>query len=85
MYPHQAFRVGDTAWGLQFHPEARPSMVRRWAAADDAAVRAAGEDPERHAADVEDAWPDLRKTWQQVAERFAHVVQDAAARRRTSP
>lgn len=85
MYPHQAFRLGDTAWGLQFHPEARPSMARRWAEQDAAAVRAAGEDPDAHADDVERAWPDLEKTWRQVAERFAHVVQDAARKRRTHP
>ena len=31
-YPHQAFRVGDGAWGLQFHVEAPPEMVEPWAA-----------------------------------------------------
>ena len=77
-YPHQAFRVGHAAWGVQFHPEATPANVRRWAAEDDAAVRAAGEDPVRHAADVAAAWPDLERTWRPVAQRFAHLVQDAA-------
>lgn len=78
-YPHQAFRVGDAAWGVQFHPEATPANVRRWAAEDDAAVRAAGEDPARHAADVEEAWPDLARTWRPLAVRFARFVQDAAS------
>jgi GMP synthase (glutamine-hydrolysing) len=32
MYPHQAFRVGAAAWGVQFHPEASPDTVMRWAA-----------------------------------------------------
>lgn len=29
-YPYQAFRVGS-AWGVQFHPEAAPGTMRRWA------------------------------------------------------
>jgi GMP synthase (glutamine-hydrolysing) len=32
MYPHQAFRVGDAAWGVQFHPEASPDTLLGWAA-----------------------------------------------------
>jgi GMP synthase-like glutamine amidotransferase len=82
-YPHQAFRVGERAWGLQFHPEARPSMVRRWAELDAAGVRAAGEDPAAVAAAAERAWPDLARTWEPVAGRFVRIVraarQDAAA------
>jgi GMP synthase-like glutamine amidotransferase len=31
LYPIQAFRVGDAAWGLQFHIEATADMVRAWA------------------------------------------------------
>ncbi|MEU0266785.1 type 1 glutamine amidotransferase [Nocardioides sp. NPDC006303] len=31
MYPHQAFRLGQCAWGLQFHPEVSLSRFRRWA------------------------------------------------------
>jgi GMP synthase-like glutamine amidotransferase len=80
-YPHQAFRVGAAAWGLQFHPEARPSMVARWAEQDAAAVRAAGEDPDALAAAAASAWPDTKATWAPVAARFAEVVrrrQDAA-------
>jgi GMP synthase (glutamine-hydrolysing) len=73
-YPHQAFRVGETAWGLQFHPEARPSMVRRWSEQDADAVRAAGEDPEAVARAAEAAWPDAVTTWSPVAQRFATLV-----------
>jgi GMP synthase-like glutamine amidotransferase len=28
--PHQAFRVGKSAWGLQFHPEVTESILRNW-------------------------------------------------------
>ncbi len=79
MYPHQAFRMGE-AWGLQFHPEARPSMVRRWAEQDATEVRAAGGEPAALAADVAGAWPDLERVWAPVAERFAARVQDVRDR-----
>ncbi|NJD91052.1 MAG: type 1 glutamine amidotransferase [Geobacter sp.] len=28
--PHQAFRVGSCAWGLQFHPEVTEQIIRDW-------------------------------------------------------
>ncbi|MGA2383333.1 MAG: type 1 glutamine amidotransferase [Gemmatimonadales bacterium] len=31
-YRHQAFRVGDRAWGLQFHIELDQALAREWAA-----------------------------------------------------
>ncbi|MBL0226028.1 MAG: type 1 glutamine amidotransferase [Geobacteraceae bacterium] len=32
--PHQAFRVGHTAWGTQFHPEVTEQIIRDWCAWD---------------------------------------------------
>ncbi len=32
--PHQAFRVGESAWGLQFHPEVTEEIIRDWCAWD---------------------------------------------------
>jgi len=32
--PHQAFRVGASAWGLQFHPEVTETIIRDWCAWD---------------------------------------------------
>jgi len=37
----QAFRVGERAWGLQFHPEARPERIAAW---DEAALSELGID-----------------------------------------
>lgn len=34
--PHQAFRLGSNAWGLQFHPEVTEQIIRTWAAWDPA-------------------------------------------------
>jgi GMP synthase-like glutamine amidotransferase len=28
--PHQAFRLGETAWGVQFHPEVTEAIIRNW-------------------------------------------------------
>lgn len=33
--PHQAFRVGETAWGLQFHPEVTEQIIRDWCSWDE--------------------------------------------------
>lgn len=30
-YPHQAFRYGESAWGIQFHAELTLAMMNRWA------------------------------------------------------
>ncbi|WP_052344472.1 type 1 glutamine amidotransferase [Thermocrispum municipale] len=30
LYPHQAFRAGPRAWGVQFHPEASVAAFRTW-------------------------------------------------------
>ena len=35
----QAFRVGDTAWGVQFHPEIRRDQVLKWFAEDETVTR----------------------------------------------
>jgi GMP synthase-like glutamine amidotransferase len=35
--PHQAFRVGPSAWGVQFHPEVTEEIIRDWCAWDGAA------------------------------------------------
>lgn len=32
--PHQAFRVGASAWGVQFHPEVTEEIIRCWCAWD---------------------------------------------------
>lgn len=73
--PYQAFRVGERAWGVQFHPEATAAVTRRWDADrlrrlgfDAAAVR------ERADRDEEAGVP----VWREVARRFAAVVHAAA-------
>lgn len=66
----QAFRVGATAWGIQFHPEVDEAMVARWADADGVARGLVLPFP----ADV-----DLDRTWRPMAEAFARVVRGGFA------
>lgn len=66
VYPVQAFRVGDLAWGLQFHVEATDEMVRTWARDDgigEAVVDA-----------VAGARPGLDAAGERLARRFAALV-----------
>lgn len=69
--PYQAFRVGDRAWGVQFHPEAGADRVRSWRPER---IRALGLD---HAELVRRAERDeaaAEPVWREVARRFASVV-----------
>jgi GMP synthase (glutamine-hydrolysing) len=45
-YPHQAFRVGPAAWGLQYHPEVTSADFKAWMRDGHGSVRAAGQDPD---------------------------------------
>lgn len=40
---NQAFRVGSSAWGLQFHPEVTEQIIRDWSARDSATALKAEE------------------------------------------
>jgi GMP synthase-like glutamine amidotransferase len=65
-YRVQAFRVGDVAWGLQFHVEATPAMVADWAREDNVGDEVA----ER----VRAAVGELGAAGEQIAQRFARIV-----------
>lgn len=51
-YPHQVFRVGARAWGVQFHPEASPRTFRGWAAGEPDGAPAAVAELERRDGEV---------------------------------
>ncbi len=42
--PHHAFRVGESAWGVQFHPEYTREIMQTYAQDEVADLEAAGED-----------------------------------------
>lgn len=73
----QAFRVGRLAWGIQFHVETTPEIVRAWAATD--AELLADYDLATIVQRAVDAHPDIAETWQPVAARFVEIVADPAA------
>ena len=63
----QAFRLGVSAWGVQFHPEVVPEIVREWALdyESDADAIAMGFDPSAHIAEAAErlpAWMDIGRT-----------------------
>lgn len=74
LYPHQAFRVGELAWGVQFHPEATVEMVTEWAVQDAASVRGLGREPADVAAELAAADPRLAAAGESLAQRFAAIV-----------
>jgi GMP synthase-like glutamine amidotransferase len=73
-YAAQAFRVGEVAWGLQFHVEATPAMVAEWARIDADALAAEGRAPDEVASEVASAVGDLEAVGLQITRRFAHVI-----------
>ena len=72
-YPHQAFRLGPAAWGVQGHPEVTADIAAAWAREDSPLLVAAGRSPEALVAEVRGAAADLAGTWQPLAESFAAV------------
>lgn len=74
-YAVQAFRVGDVAWGLQFHVETTLPMVADWAAADADAIRTSQRrSPEDLVGEVADAEPALLAAGEAVMRRFASII-----------
>ena len=73
-YPYQAFRLGDRAWGLQFHIECDVPMIEEWARSDVAALDELGYDAEAVVAATADILPDVEEVWQPFAARFAALA-----------
>ncbi len=74
-YAHQAFRVGSRAWGLQFHIETPPEMVRQWGREYGEAVLDAGLDPVALAERAVEQLPEVEACWRPVVVRFAEIAQ----------
>ncbi|MEU0555489.1 type 1 glutamine amidotransferase [Dactylosporangium maewongense] len=73
-YPVQAFRIGPSAWGLQFHIECDLEMFAAWAMDGVGTLGELGIDPIELLESVEEALPDVAEVWQPFAERFAAVA-----------
>jgi GMP synthase (glutamine-hydrolysing) len=73
----QAFRLGRLAWGIQFHIETTPAVVREWAEADGGAL--AGYDLDTIVRRAEAVHDDLAEVWAPFAAAFAAAVRAPAA------
>jgi GMP synthase-like glutamine amidotransferase len=74
---HQAFRLGRLAWGVQFHIETTPEIVRAWAAKD--AHRLDGYDLDLILSRIDAVHDDIAEVWRPFAHAFADIVRDPAA------
>ena len=79
----QAFRVGKTSWGVQFHPEATPAQFADWARDDAESLRAAGLDPDRLIEEVLAAGGPLADTRDAIAHGFRAVIAASVSNART--
>jgi GMP synthase-like glutamine amidotransferase len=75
-YRHQAFRLGDAAWGVQGHPEVTGDIAASWAREDSPLLVAEGRAPDDLVAEVRGAERELAATWRPLATAFAAVVRD---------
>lgn len=82
----QAFRLGELAWGLQFHCEVTQQMVLDWAATFEADPEAdrSGYDGERMRRETPlhiERWNEIGRT---IASRFLAIAEDARQRAATT-
>lgn len=68
MYPHQAYRLGERAWAVQFHPEATPDIFTSWTTASGL---------QGYDEAVKEAEPQLVAAWRPMAEAFGEIVRSA--------
>lgn len=72
--PHQAFRLGDRAWAVQFHIECDLDMIEQWVVSDRAMVDELGYDPEAVVFATAGILADMEEVWQPFAARFASLA-----------
>ncbi|MYS23837.1 GMP synthase-Glutamine amidotransferase [Streptomyces sp. DvalAA-14] len=72
---YQAFRLGDSAWGVQFHPESSAERIPHW---DEERLARHGVDRETLHQAALDAEPAAIAVWRRVAHRFAARVRHGA-------
>ncbi len=73
-FPHQAFRVGDRAYGLQFHIECDLPMVEGWAANSHGQLTELGYDRATLVAGCAAVLDDVAEVWGGFAARFAALA-----------
>ncbi len=74
VYRNQAFRLGDAAWGLQFHLEVDAGAVGAFVESFAPDLEAVGLDPSRVAADSARWLPELAPVRDRVLDSFSRLV-----------
>ncbi|MFL6145225.1 MAG: type 1 glutamine amidotransferase [Labedaea sp.] len=72
-YPNQAFRVGPSAYGLQFHIETTPEIVLDWARRNPEAASLA-RPGDLEPARLAELHQDIEQTWRPFVERFVRLA-----------
>ncbi|HEX5533068.1 MAG TPA: type 1 glutamine amidotransferase [Actinomycetales bacterium] len=80
-YRHQAFRLGECAWGVQYHPEADHETFADWMLGDAEALAATGRTPESVMVGFDAHETDLAAASAAHLQAFADVVTQARAAR----
>jgi GMP synthase-like glutamine amidotransferase len=73
-YPHQAFRLGDAAWGLQFHIECDIEMLAAWVSDNLDVLAELGQDPIELLESCDAVLDDVEEVWRPFAQRFAELA-----------
>lgn len=77
---HQAYRLGDRTWALQFHPEIDAAIMQDWIDDDRELVHERGFDCDALVEDFRAREGQVVAAWRPFAHAFADVVRSAAAR-----
>jgi GMP synthase-like glutamine amidotransferase len=73
-HPHQAFRLGDAAWGVQFHVECDIEMIAHWASGNLDVLADLGQDPIELLEACDAVMDDVEEVWRPFAQRFASLA-----------
>jgi GMP synthase (glutamine-hydrolysing) len=84
MYPHQAFRVGERAWGVQFHPEVSLPTFTAWGRLDADSLRRWGYDETAVVGELAARDGEVAAAGRALTRRFLDVATEAATPQRRS-
>lgn len=74
--PHQAYRVGERAWGVQFHPEVQRTDLDGWNRSGAATLAEQGTTPEAVLAEYDARFAMINAAAETIAAAFAKIVAD---------
>jgi GMP synthase (glutamine-hydrolysing) len=85
--PNQAFRTGERAWGVQFHPEVTPELLDAWldATPEEELAERWGRTRADLRAEAERYLPSQGRRARELFGRFASIVAEAESARGASP